>query len=155
MAVLLSTFQYTLLIKTTHSCGCFFFLLLDFLSTYVWFTKALWNRASCFESSLDVLSCLWNRVLGIGQPEEVEIPLNLHCHLLNCGDNLTMVDAMPVVETSFSQRQLVLDTERQRSQTSLGLGWGQLANSCILVSQLSESCKCCKKIWSNSAGIND
>lgn len=48
-----------------------------------------------------------------------------------------MVDAMPVVETSFPQRQLVLDTERQRSQTSLGLGWGQLANSCILVSQLS------------------
>jgi len=46
-----------------------------------------------------------------------------------------MVDTVPMVEISFLQRQLGLVTVRQRTRTSLG--WGQLTNSCILVSQLA------------------
>lgn len=73
--------------------------------------------------------------MGLGQWEEVKILLNLHCSISNYGGSLSMVDTMPMVETSFPQRQMSLVSVRQRSQTSLGRG--QLANSCILVSQLA------------------
>lgn len=63
-----------------------------------------------------------------------------------------MVDTMAMVGTGFPPRQLGLVTVRQRSQ--MRLGGGQLDNSCTLVLQLAQSCECCKKIWSNSVGIN-
>lgn len=54
--------------------------------------------------------------------ERTDNPLEYPLLCINLWGHLVMAGSMPLVRTTFPQRQLILVTVRQSSQTGLGLG---------------------------------